>query len=191
MTLTPHQVYQQTTDCQRILVTGLGRDLVAKIVIEVLKFNNRKFSTVVDGLGAIHADSPVVIIHDKQAGNLAAYNHHILVLTAPVENSEASVLEPLLNATPKSGIILFPEGDAMLKSLASKERADVQAIAYKTIPHEEKNGQVTLVTSANEKFPIQLNGKKTLELLGSAKEVLKKIGISSGQFYRGVASIEA
>ena len=191
MPLSPQQVYEQSTDCQRILITGHGRDLVAHIIIEVLKFNNRKFSLVVDGDGTFNLDAPVAIIRDKEIANLTHYRHHIVLLTGPLENSEASFYESLLNATPKGGIVLFPESDATLKSLGSKERADVQAIPYKTISHEEKNGQVTLVTSTNEKFQIQLNGKPALELLGAAKEVLKKIGISSGQFYRGAANIRA
>ncbi|MBS1556596.1 MAG: hypothetical protein JSU09_16890 [Bacteroidetes bacterium] len=191
MPLSPQQVYEQHTDCQRILITGLGRDLVSHIIVEVLKFNNRKFSSMKDGEGEWNKEAPIAIFRDKQRANLPHYRHHIILLTGPVENGEASSYEMLVNATPKGGIVLYPESDAVLKSIGSKERADVQVIPYKTIPHEEKNGHVTLVTSTNEKFPIQLMGKQTLELLGAAKEILKKIGISSGQFYRGVASIKA
>lgn len=191
MPLSPQQVYEQSTDCQRILITGLGRDVASQIIVEVLKFNNRKFSSMIDGEGELNTDAPIAIFRDKQIANLPYYRHHIILLTGPLENGEVSSYEQLLNATPKGGIVLFPESDAALKSIGGKERADVQVIPYKTIPHEEKNGQITLVTSTNEKFPIQLTGKQTLEMLGAAKEVLKKIGISSGQFYRGVASIKA
>jgi UDP-N-acetylmuramate: L-alanyl-gamma-D-glutamyl-meso-diaminopimelate ligase len=191
MPLSPQQVYEQHNDCQRILIIGPGRDLVSNIIVAVLKFNNRKFSSITDGEGEWNTEAPIAIFRDKQIANLPHYRHHIILLTGPLENVEASSYEMLLNATPKSGIVLYPESDAGLKSIGSKERADVQAIPYKTIPHEEKNGRVTLVTSTNEKFPIQLTGEQTLELLGAAKEMLKKIGISSGQFYRGVASIKA
>jgi UDP-N-acetylmuramate: L-alanyl-gamma-D-glutamyl-meso-diaminopimelate ligase len=191
MPLSPQQVYEQSTDCQRILITGPGRDLASHMIVEVLKFNNRRFSSVADGEGMLNTEAPIAIFHDKQIANLRHYHHHIILLTGPLENGEASSYELLLNATPKGGIVLFPESDAVLKSIGGKERADVQVIPYKTIPHEEKNGHVTLVTSTNEKFPIQLTGKQTLELLSAAKEILKKIGISSGQFYRGVANIKA
>lgn len=189
MPLSPQQVYEQCTDCQRILVTGPARDQLVNIMIEVLKFNQRKFNSVNDGEGLWNGEAPVVIIRDKKTSHLPGYQHHIVLLTGPIESAEASVLEFLMNATPKGGIVLYPEGDTLLKSLGSKERRDVQAIEYKKVPHEEDGGKVTLVTSTNEKFPIQLAGAQTLELLGGAKELLKKIGISSGQFYRGVASI--
>ncbi|MFM7854458.1 MAG: hypothetical protein ACKO96_21680 [Flammeovirgaceae bacterium] len=190
MPLIPQQVYEQSTDCQRIVVAGAGENLLVPIIAEVLKFNRKKFNIIINGEGSLDADAPLVIIQDDEAANLKLYHHHIALLAGPIENEEIALIESFVDATPKSGIIIFPENDATLKKIGGKDRADVQAISYKTIPHEEKNGAITLVTSTNEKFPIHLTGKHALDLLGAAKEVLKKIGISSGQFYRGVSTIK-
>lgn len=191
MSLSPQGVYQQNIDNQRIVISGLGNGILTKLITEVLKFNNRKFSLVVDNELVWQSESPVIIIKEDNATSLIEYHHHIAILTGGGEGANANALQSFADRTPKGGIILYPESDSTLKSIGSKERADVQSISYKTIPHESKNGQVTLVTSTNEKFPINLSGNEMLELLGAAKEVLKKMGISSGQFYRAVSSIKS
>jgi hypothetical protein len=61
----------------------------------------------------------------------------------------------------------------------------VQAIAYSAYKHELKDGATILITSTNEKFPIALSTEMELKCIGATRELLKKIGISSGQFYRG------
>jgi hypothetical protein len=52
-----------------------------------------------------------------------------------------------------------------------------------------KDGKTILVSSTGDKFPILLSGNQNLLLLAVAKDLLKKIGISSGQFYKAVATI--
>jgi hypothetical protein len=191
MSFTPQQIYEQSIDCQRIVVTGTGSNLLVPIVAGVLKFNSRKFNVIINGEGSFDAEAPLIIIQEDNAQNLNSYHHHIALLAGPIKNEENALIESFVDATPKGGIVIFPENDAALKKISTKDRTDVQVIPYKTIPHEEKNGAITLVTSTNEKFPIHLTGKHMLDLLGAAKEVLKKIGISSGQFYRGVSTIKA
>jgi hypothetical protein len=41
-----------------------------------------------------------------------------------------------------------------------------------------------LISSTNEKFPIALKTEMELKCISATRELLKKIGISSGQFYK-------
>jgi UDP-N-acetylmuramate: L-alanyl-gamma-D-glutamyl-meso-diaminopimelate ligase len=191
MPLSPQEVYQQNIDRQRIVMTGERSGTLFQIIVEVLKFNKRNFNAVVDGTPSARVESPIVLIKDTNTAALLGYHHHVALLTAPQAKDLLPALQTFADATPKGGIVMYPEIDAALKSIGAKERADVQSIPYKITPYETKNGQTYLISSTNEKFAIHLTGNEALELLAAAKEILKKIGISSGQFYRAVENIKS
>lgn len=186
--MTADKIYQQSLDKQRVVITGSLSSLIGSLVRHVLTFNKRKFDwhgpTSVNGT---NAQAPVLLIEAQE--QLAEYHHHILILSE-VPSSRLAELETIANATPKGGIIIYPETDKTLKPIASRERADVQVLPYTTYKHEVKNGETILITSTNEKFPIALKSEQELQCIGAARELLKKIGISSGQFYRAVSTFK-
>jgi UDP-N-acetylmuramate: L-alanyl-gamma-D-glutamyl-meso-diaminopimelate ligase len=188
MELTPQGIYQQNSDKQRIVITGSGRSKLTSMITQILHTYQRKFDHFADGKLSAIQTAPLIIIESPIAADMIGYKHHVAILTDASEN-ELNELTKFVDATPKSGIILYPETDSKLKAIGSKERADIQSIPYKKISHEVKNGKIILVSSTNEKFPIQLSGDQNLLLLAAAKEILRKIGISSGQFYKAVADI--
>ena len=87
-------------------------------------------------------------------------------------------------------MIIYPEDDQKLKTIIGKERADVQLLPYKILGHEIKDGRTFIINRTNDKFSIQLNGKQELLALAAAKEVVRKIGISSAQFYKAAAGLQ-
>lgn len=180
------KIYQQSLDKQRIVITGSLSSLIGSIVSHVLASNNRKFewygATKVEGASVL---APVVIIEAQE--QLADYHHHILLLSG-VSSTRLAELEALTDATPKGGIIIYPEADKTLKSVATRERTDVQVIPYNTYKHEVKDGITSLLSSTNEKFPILLKSEQELLCIGAARELLKKIGIGSSQFYKAVST---
>lgn len=151
-------------------------------------FNKRKFDWYgPTSVNDTTTQAPVLLIEAQE--QLAEYHHHILILSQ-VPSTRLAELETIANATPKGGIIIYPEADKELKAIATRERADVQTLAYNTYKHEIKGGNTILITSTNEKFPIALKTEKELQCIGAARELLKKIGISSGQFYRAVSTFK-
>lgn len=189
MESTPSFVYRQLIDKQRVVVVGANRSLIAEMLQHVLQFHRHPVDYVGDqpDHNRITAHAPVAIIqaeHDL----LLDYHHHILVISSPY--SSATPLLTLCNATPKSGIIVYPETDGSIKTVAAAERADVQVISYKTYQHEKTATGVILISSTNEKFPVKFFSLAHLSAAAAAKEVLKKIGISSGQFYKAIQSLE-
>lgn len=187
--MTATEIFHQSLDKQRILAVGEGGGLIASLITHVLKFNNRKFDSCFPNKPCVLSkDNVICIISDSI--QLTDYKHHILILSSATSKEELAQFEILADATPKGGTLIFPESDSALKQLGLRERSDVQAIGYSACKHETKDGKTILISSTNEKFPIALPGGKNLEYLNAAKEVLKKIGITSGQFYNALTSYQ-
>lgn len=186
-TLTASELYTQCTDKQRVLITGGGSKFIAALVKHALAFHNRKFDTSFNGdTPSLTEAAPVVII--EADSHLLDYNHHIVVLGTSATSSD---VEKLANATPKGGTIIYPKTDSVLNKIGSKERTDVQAIAYEVYKHDKAEGKTILISSTKEKFPVSLSGDEELLCTSAAKELLKKIGISSGQFYRAISAYKS
>jgi len=193
MPVTPSTIYQQGIDKQRILITGQGRSVIASLVRHVLDQYNRKYDFIsnrpTDNFKLTEA--PVLIVEASESPELLEYKHHIAILShSDLKDGSKSALTRIMDATPKSGILIYAELDPEIKALATRERADVQAIPFKTYAHEIQNGKTILITSTQEKFPIALSGDANLQYVSAAKEVLKRIGITSGQFYRALSTFQ-
>ena len=96
----------------------------------------------------------------------------------------------LADSTPKSGGIFFDDTDELAKSIAKKERADVTVIPFSVPKHEMKDGTATLISSTNEKVTTHLTSTEDLKNCNAAKEFVKKIGITSGQFYKAISTFK-
>ena len=188
--MTALELYQQSTDKQRILITGSGSKLIASLVAHALKFHKRNFDLAYsDNIISISEQSPVIIIESDT--KLIDYKHHILVLGSSASNELLSQLEQLADATPKGGTIIYPKSHSALNKIGSKERTDVQAIPYEVYKHDTAEGKTVLISSTKERFPVELSGEAELICASAAKELLKKIGISSGQFYKAISAYKA
>lgn len=185
--MTAENIYQQSLDKQRIILVGEGSGLITSMVVHVLKFHHRKFDTVLPGQPiSLSPSSPLIII--QATDQLLDYNHHIVILSEAGSAEDATLFEKLADATPKGGTILYPELQPALKQIGSRERSDIQAIAYGKFKHERKEGETLLMSSTGERFPVAFTKDSQLEYASAAKELLKKIGISSSQFYRGIST---
>ncbi len=189
-TLTAENIYQQSLDKQRIVIVGEGSALIMSLVVHALSFFNRKFDCIRPGKpDLLDKSSPLILIQAQD--QLLDYKHHIAVLTDLSSGDLLDAYAQLADATPKGGSLLYPELNVPLKKVGSKERPDVQALAYSKYKHEVKDGKTTLVSSTGERYTISLSGDKNLEYISAAKELLKKIGISSGQFYKAISTYSA
>jgi UDP-N-acetylmuramate: L-alanyl-gamma-D-glutamyl-meso-diaminopimelate ligase len=184
--LTANDIYNQSLDKQRIIVVGDGATLITSVIVHVLNYYNRKFDFCLpQAEPALNTNHAVLIIHG--ADQLTDYKHHIAILTPSSSNLSAKDFEVLADATPKGGTLLYPESNSALKQIGTRDRADVQPIAYGRYKYETKDGKTLLISSTDEKYPIALSGDQNMEYLSAAKELLKKIGITSGQFYKAIA----
>ena len=210
----PEFVYNQSIDKQRIVICGShGKTTITALIIHVLSFHHRQFDFV---LGASQngidnyvklSDAPVIIIEGDEylssaidpTAKFLKYNHHIAVVSGiswdhanvfPTKEDYIHQFELLADASPKCGTLIYNVEDQLTETIGKIERPDVQAIPYKTHEHKLENGVVYLINTGKDRTPIQLFGKHNLQNISAAKEVLKKIGISSDQFYEALPSFK-
>ncbi|HZX75063.1 MAG TPA: Mur ligase family protein, partial [Cyclobacteriaceae bacterium] len=197
-----------------IVIAGShGKTTITAMILHVLNFHKHQFDYAigaqVDGLdnNVKLSDAPIIIIEGDEyltssldlVPKFLKYKHHIGVVSGvawdhanvfPTEESYVSQFKLFADATPKAGILIYCESDPVAKMICSKERPDVTAIPYKIHGHSTENGRQMLVSSTNEKFPLNIFGDHNLLNLSAAKEVLKKIGITSSQFYTAIQSFK-
>jgi UDP-N-acetylmuramate: L-alanyl-gamma-D-glutamyl-meso-diaminopimelate ligase len=135
-------------------------------------------------------DAPLIIIQEKEKPSASTldYHHHIAVISDVGPGDEA-VFTQFADATPKGGVLIYSDAGPAAE-IGKKERLDTSAIAFPTYAHVTENGQVILITGKNARVPIKLNGDAELRSLSAAREILKKTGITSDQFYRAIAGFE-
>lgn len=196
-TLSPQLVYLQNKDKQRVVITGSQAKRITAMVISALETHHREFDFVTrfppkgSSSSSRISGAPLIIIqeHEQPTASILEYRHHIGVITE-MPAIKDDVINQFADATPKGGMLIFSEIDPV-GTIGKKERSGITSIAYKTYPHTVENGKVALLTTKNEKVPIHLSGEESLRNLSAAREILKKIGITSSQFYAAIARFEA
>jgi UDP-N-acetylmuramate: L-alanyl-gamma-D-glutamyl-meso-diaminopimelate ligase len=182
----PSTVYSQSADKQRVVIVGKGKARIAEMIAFVLKQSGRKFDISASFSEQISDAATVIIEANGDPKSLKEYNHHILIFSKLLP-AEKDIYSALADATPKSGGIFFDDSDDLAKTIAKKERPDVTVVPFSAPKHEMKNGTATLVSSTNEKFHTNLTSIDDLKDCSAAKEFLKKIGITSSQFYKAIS----
>ena len=192
---------------QRVLFTGRRHGAsFASIVAHVLKFNGRKFDLILDGVAVqFNPDAPICLIissENKDSDGIAEfrkYDHHIGVITE-IEFEEGNSwhdeddyirqYDLFADATPKAGLLAYCELDPVASVLCNKERADVTYIPYKPHSFIESDGIKYLINSHKDKIQVNFKDKDSLKWFGGAKELVKKLGITSEQFYQSIPSCQ-
>jgi len=76
----------------------------------------------------------------------------------------------------------------LANAIGKVERSDVQSIPYKAEEHTVEAGSYYIKSVDDPKLKISLFGKHNMQNISAARELLKKIGISSSQFYKALPS---
>lgn len=203
--MSTEEVFNKISDKQRIVITGSeGTELVSAILRHVLGIHKRAYDYFFKGEYIGQPGAAVAIVVASEA--IGKYNpipdfrkfyHHIGVI-CNIRHTEANKFatedeyirqyDLFADATPKGGILAYCEQDPIAAVLCNKERADVVYVPFKAHPHSTENGKQFLISSNKEKLPLTLSGNHNMQYIGGAKEVLKRIGISSDQFYHAIIS---
>jgi UDP-N-acetylmuramate: L-alanyl-gamma-D-glutamyl-meso-diaminopimelate ligase len=210
----PEFIYEHSRDKQRIVVAGShGKTTISAIIVHVLNYFNRKFDYVIGArVRGIEntvklSDAPVIIIEGDEYLSSALdptpkflkYQHHIGLISGiawdhanvfPTEEEYVRQFDFFADQTPKGGILIYCEQDAMALIIGKKERADVTEIAYKSHPHTSDNNGHFFLTEGKEKYPIKIFGSHNYQNISGAKEVLKKIGITNEQFFEAIQTFQ-
>jgi len=192
----PEFIYEFAKNKQRLVIVGTsGRAEIASLIVHVLKSIGRQVDYVLSDERANSislSDAPLIVI-DGSASRASAvyhtpqfirYKHHIGVMAEVEYDSKGGLSENdfirqfdlFADGTPKGGILIYWEQDKIASVISNKERADVLYVPYKAHP--------------KEKLPATITDKKALLKVSAALEALKKVGVTSEQFYKGIASYE-
>jgi len=210
----PEYIYEHSKNKQRIVVAGShGKTTITAIVIHVLNYFKHKFDYV---LGAKvkdieHtvklSDAPIIVIEGDEYLSSALdptpkfirYQHHIGLISGiawdhynvfPDEEEYVTQFDRFADNTPKGGILIYCEQDSMALMIGKKERNDVVQVTYKNHPHTSDNNGQFFLTNGKERYPIKIFGSHNFQNISGAKEILKKIGITTEQFFEAISSFE-
>lgn len=188
-------IYSKNEDKQRLAFVGEQASTVFEMVKHVLNRYHRKADYIAENELSNYqllnyTNAPLLILSQrKSSADLVALKPHLMVVTNVLEKNELTAIVKVADSLPKSGILIVDDREP-LSTIAKKERPDVLTISFKNYTHTADGEIVALLTSTNEKFPIKISGEENLRCITAAKETLKRIGISSGQFYRAIATFE-
>ena len=196
---------EQIINKQRLVFAGSsGSELLAGICAHVLKHTGRSFDYFVHGdvISYDPKSAVALIVPGDQPDNQGKaafrnFDHHFAILTIikfHPENGFSSEEEYIrqydqfADGTPKGGLVAYSEQDPVSSVLCTKERTDVAYVAYKTPEFKEDNGKYYLKDIGQNLFEIHPGEKSNILFFGAAKEILKKIGVSSDQFFQTIST---
>lgn len=211
----PEVIYRHAENKQRIVVAGShGKTTTTAILMHVLRYAGRKFDYLVgapiqgfENTVKLSEEAPVMVIEGDEylaSANLPipkflVYKHHIGLVTGiawdhinvfPTEHMYVRQFDRFADATPKAGILVFNDEDAIASVICHKERPDVNALDYVTPKHVVKNGITYWITSDNKEIPLKFFGKHNLSNANGARTLLHKLGISDEVFFEAIQTFE-
>ena len=210
----PEYIYEHSKDKQRIVIAGShGKTTITAIIIHVLNYFKREFDFVIGAKvkGVENtvklSSAPVIVIEGDEylssaldsTSKFLRYKHHIGLISgiswdhANVFHAEEEYVKQFdlfADETPKGGILIYCEQDSLALIIGKKERADVQAIPYRSHPHIRDSAGQFYLTDEDNKYPIKIFGSHNFQNINAAREVLKRIGIAGERFYEAISSFE-
>jgi UDP-N-acetylmuramate: L-alanyl-gamma-D-glutamyl-meso-diaminopimelate ligase len=210
----PDYIYEQSKDKQRIVIAGShGKTTITAIIIHVMNYFKRNFDYVIGArVRGIEntvklSGAPIIVIEGDEylaspldpTPKFLKYQHHIGLISgiawdhANVFNTEEEYVRQFdlfADQTPKSGILIYCEQDSMALIIGKKERFDVVEVAYKSHPHTSDTNGHFFLTEGKNKHRINLFGSHNYQNISGAKEVLKRIGITTDQFFEAMSTFQ-
>ncbi|MEO7990555.1 MAG: Mur ligase family protein [Chryseolinea sp.] len=210
----PDYIFEHSKDKQRVVIAGShGKTTITAIIVHVLNHFKREFDYVIGArVKGIEntvqlSDAPIIIIEGDEylasaldpTPKFLRYQHHVGLISGVAwdhanvfrtEEEYVKQFDHFADQTPKGGILLYCEHDTIASIIGKKERGDLLEIPYKSHSHTSDNNNQFFLTNGKERYPIKIFGSHNFQNISAAKELLKKIGISSEQFFEAIPSFE-
>ena len=210
----PEYIYEHSRNKQRVVIAGShGKTTITAMVIHCLNHFGRKFDYVIGARvkGVEHtvklSDAPIIIIEGDEylssaldpTPKLLRYQHHIGLISGIAwdhvnvfaeEEDYLKQFDRFADETPKGGTLIYCEQDSLALIIGKKDRADVQSISYRSHSHSADGTGKFFITNGKEKYPVKVFGSHNFQNMSGAKEVLKKIGVTTEMFFEAIQSFE-
>jgi len=211
----PELIFEHSRNKQRVVIAGShGKTTTTAMIMHVLKYWGRKFDYLVgapvpgfENNVRLTDESPIIVIEgdeyysspDQSIPKFLIYQHHVGLVTGiawdhinvfPSEHSYVRQFDHFADSTPKAGILVYNDEDALTCVICKKEREDVTVLEYGTPKHRVKNGQTYMITAEGKEIPVKFFGVHNLSNANGARTLLTKLGIHDDQFYEAIQSFQ-
>ena len=211
----PELIFNHAKDKQRVVIAGShGKTTTTAMVMHVLKYWGRKFDYLVGApvhgfeyTVSLSEEAPIIIIEgdeylssaEQQVPKFLIYQHHIGLVTGiawdhinvfPTEHAYVRQFDHFADSTPKAGILIYNEEDALASVICKKEREDVTVLEYGTPKHIIRNSVTYLINPQGKEFPVRFFGAHNLYNANGARVLLSKLGVHDDQFFEAIQSFE-
>lgn len=211
----PEFILEQSKNKQRVVIGGShGKTTITSMIMHVLKQNNREFDYLVgaqlNGFDTMVqlSDAPLIIVEGDEyltspldlTPKFLKYKHHIALISGiswdhanifPTMEDYVKPFESFIQATPKSGSIIYNADDSMTTAICeSYENGDIKKFSYSYPKFEIRNEQTVIFDEENKEVPLKIFGLHNLANLSAAKTVCNRVGITDKQFYSAIQTFE-
>ncbi len=211
----PQLIFEHSKNKQRIVIAGShGKTTITAMVMHCLRYFGRKFDYLVgaavpgfESAVRLSEEAPIMVIEGDEYLSSAeqgipkflVYQHHIGLVSGiawdhvnvfPTENAYVRQFDHFADATPKAGILVYNDEDALASVICKKEREDVTVLEYGTPKYTIRNGQTFIIDHRGKEVPVKFFGQHNVQNANGARTLLGKIGIHDEQFYEAIQSFE-
>ena len=209
----PEFILEQSQNKQRVVIGGShGKTTITSMIMHVLKENNKEFDYLVgaqlNGFDTMVqlSDAPVIVIEGDEyltspldlTPKFLKYKHHTALISGiswdhanifPTMEDYVKPFESFIQATPKSGSIIYNADDSMTTAICeSYEDKDIKKFGYSYPRSEIRNEQTFIFDEEGKAVPLKIFGQHNLANLSAAKTVCNRLGITDKMFYSTMQS---
>lgn len=211
----PEYLFEQTKNKKRIVIGGShGKTTITSMLLHVFQSAGLKCDFMVgaqlagfDCMVQLSEDAEYVILEGDEylsspidlRPKFHLYKPHIALISGiawdhinvfPTFQNYVHQFDVFIDSIEPEGTLVFAKEDNEVLKLANKARhRPLNKIAYGSHPSKVENGVTYLETDIGW-LPIKVFGHHNLQNLNGALQVANLVGISSAQFYKGIASFE-
>jgi len=211
----PELIFEHARNKQRIVIAGShGKTTTTAMIMHVLKHAGRKFDYLVgasvkgfEQTVQLTDEAPIIVLEgdeylsspEDQRPKFLIYQHHIGLVTGiswdhinvfPTEHAYVRQFDRFADASPKAGILVVNEEDALASVICKKERDDVIVLEYGTPKHVVRDGKTWWIAPDGREIPLRFFGSHNLNNANGARTLLVRLGIHDDVFFEAIQSFE-
>lgn len=188
-------LFEQMQFKTRVVIAGSGRNTVAKMILHVLKFNDKSVDFVLEDKIQLSEDNDFIVLrgsdnsvsHTDSRPAFEIYQPNIALLSDMEGGDSVEKYQAFVDGIVKGGSITYNEEDSQVKSIVEATENPIRKFPYATPGHTEADGIVYLDTPDGE-MPLEITGETNLGYLAGAKWICQQMGVDEEDFYDAIST---
>lgn len=207
----PEFIYEQSKDKKRIVVAGShGKTTTTAMIMHVLKKLSYSFDYLVGSslkgfdLSVQLSNAPLIVLEGDEylsspiemTSKFHYYKPDIAIITGiawdhvnvfPTWDIYVKTFDDFLSKLKRSSTAILYAHDETIKRIAADANCELQ---YYSCPSYRIEDEQTILEFQGKDYPMEIFGKHNLENMEAARFACEKIGVTSVDFYRTIASFK-